>query len=151
MELERMKTQTDDIPTSPLREPSAVAGERQPGQASLFDEHDVVAEVEEMFRAMIDATPRLPDGHPARRPMPSPLPMQLILGSERLRALAGETAKLTVIVAMPDRRQFEEIEFPGQLETGCDRHGFRIKAYVEGAIQVLAIHLDRRASRLPSF
>jgi hypothetical protein len=147
-----MKTQTDDTPgTSPFREPSAVAGERQPGQASLFDEHDVVAEVEEMFRAMIEATPRRADEHPARRPMPSPLPMQLILGGERLRALAGETAKITVIVAMPDRRQFEEIEFPGQLETGCDRHGFCIKAYVEDAIQVLAIHIDRRASRLPSF
>jgi hypothetical protein len=146
-----MKTPTNIPGPSPfprVSEPVAATGQGESDEARRFEEHDVIAEVEEMFRALLEDAPRRPEAHPYR-PMPSALPMQLVLGSERLRALVGDNATVTVIVAVPDRRQFEDIEFPGQIETGCIRHGFRIKAFVEGPLQVLTMHVERRETPLP--
>lgn len=143
-----MKTPTNSPPQG-VAEPSATAHDRH-AQDRLFDEHDIATDLEAMFRELLDGPTGRPEAHPCR-PMPSPLPMQLILGGERLRLLAGDSAKVAVIVTVPERHRFDDIAFPGQIEAGCQRHGFRIKAFVDDAIQVLAMHVDRPAIPLPSF
>ena len=118
--------------------------DREPGadNARLFDEHGLGAEVEGLFRRLIASSPRRPENSPYRRSS-SLLPIHLILGSERLRLMAGDNARVTVTVAVPDRHRFDDIQFPDQIETGCDRHGFRIKAFLDDDIQILAIHVER--------
>lgn len=129
---------------------SDAVGQYEHERARLFDEHGLAAEVEELFRRLLEASSRRHEESP-HPPSPSPLPMQLILGSERLRLLVGDSSKITLTVAVPDRRRFDDIEFPGQIKTGCDRHGFRIKAFLDEEIQILAIHVDRPVSPQPAF
>jgi hypothetical protein len=140
-----METPTRNAAPHPRVQSFGIAGDdREPGadNGRLFDEHGLGAEVEGLFRRLIESSWRRPEDSPYR-PSPSLLPIHLILGSERLRLLADDNAKVTVTVAMPDRHRFDDIEFPDQIETGCDRHGFRIKAFLDDDIQILAIHVER--------
>jgi hypothetical protein len=146
-----METPTKNAAPHPRVPPFGMAvDEHQPTSGRLFEEHGLGADVDALFRQLIEGGPGLPEER-SYRPSPAPLPMQLILGSERLRALAGDNAKITVTVAVPDRERFDDIEFPDQIEMACDRHGFRIKAFLDDDIQLLAIHVERPVAPSPSF